>query len=75
VTNTERFREMLSAFMAKKGLRATKQRDHIVEAFFQKWVKPADTVVVATQAQRHRVPHLGSRVGCRRRRNQRPFGA
>ena len=33
-TNTERFREMLNAYMAKKGLRSTKQRDHIVEAFF-----------------------------------------
>lgn len=29
----DRFREMLNAYMAKKGLRSTKQRDHIVEAF------------------------------------------
>ena len=34
MTNREHFREILLAFMAKKGLRATKQRDHIVEAFF-----------------------------------------
>jgi Fur family ferric uptake transcriptional regulator len=34
MTNHERFREMLNAYMAKKGLRSTKQRDHIVEAFF-----------------------------------------
>jgi Fur family transcriptional regulator, ferric uptake regulator len=33
LSNTEHFREMLSAYMAKKGLRSTKQRDHIVEAF------------------------------------------
>ncbi|GAC1353550.1 MAG: hypothetical protein NVSMB47_06140 [Polyangiales bacterium] len=30
----EHFQKMLDAFMAKKGLRATKQREHIVEAFF-----------------------------------------
>ncbi len=29
----ERYREMLAAYMAKKGLRSTKQRDHIVDAF------------------------------------------
>lgn len=34
MANQERFKEMLSAYMAKKGLRSTKQRDHIVEAFF-----------------------------------------
>lgn len=32
--DTEHYREMLAGFMAKKGLRSTKQRDHIVEAFF-----------------------------------------
>lgn len=32
--DTEHYREMLAAYMAKKGLRSTKQRDHIVEAFF-----------------------------------------
>lgn len=30
----EQFRQMLESFMAKKGLRSTKQREHIVEAFF-----------------------------------------
>jgi Fur family ferric uptake transcriptional regulator len=30
----EHFQKLLEAFMAKKGLRATKQREHIVEAFF-----------------------------------------
>ena len=30
----EHFRALLEAFMAKKGLRSTKQREHIVEAFF-----------------------------------------
>ena len=30
----QRFRDMLSAYMAKKGLRSTKQRDVIVDAFF-----------------------------------------
>lgn len=32
--SAEHYREMLAAYMAKKGLRSTKQRDHIVEAFF-----------------------------------------
>ena len=32
--NREHFRELLNAFMAKKGLRATRQRDTIVDAFF-----------------------------------------
>ena len=31
----ERFREILQAHMAKKGLRSTDQRRHIVEAFFR----------------------------------------
>jgi Fur family transcriptional regulator, ferric uptake regulator len=29
-----RYRRLLDAFMAEKGLRSTKQREHIVEAFF-----------------------------------------
>lgn len=29
------YREILNAFMAKKGLRSTKQREHILDAFFQ----------------------------------------
>jgi len=29
----EHYRELLAGYMAKKGLRSTKQRDHIVEAF------------------------------------------
>jgi Fur family ferric uptake transcriptional regulator len=33
-THREHFRELLNAFMAKRGLRATKQRDTIIEAFF-----------------------------------------
>jgi Fur family ferric uptake transcriptional regulator len=37
-TNTEgtrdHFRKLLDAFMEKKGLRSTKQREHIVETFF-----------------------------------------
>lgn len=32
--STEHYREILAGYMAKKGLRSTKQRDHIVEAFF-----------------------------------------
>lgn len=32
--NRDHFRERLQAFMIKKGLRSTKQREHIVEAFF-----------------------------------------
>ncbi len=34
IVNREHFREVLNAFMAKKGLRATRQRDTIVDAFF-----------------------------------------
>lgn len=30
----QRFRDILAAYMAKKGLRSTKQRDAIVDAFF-----------------------------------------
>ena len=30
----ERYKATLTAYMAKKGLRSTKQRDHILEAFF-----------------------------------------
>jgi Fur family transcriptional regulator, ferric uptake regulator len=30
----DHFRKLLDAFMAKKGLRSTKQREHIVETFF-----------------------------------------
>ncbi len=34
MADLQRFRDMLAAYMAKKGLRSTKQRDAIVDAFF-----------------------------------------
>ncbi len=54
----ERYREMLAAYMAKKGLRSTKQRDHIVDAFL---AQPDHVSIEELLARvRERDPAIGS---------------